>query len=469
MKKEIPPRTQHSITKVSYSLGSKWILLVFIMLLFGLQGCSYATKELKSESKIKSGKDITFYITTDIHYLSKELTDHGAAFNKFASTGAGRQLGYIDEILSAFTSEVKNNKPDILIISGDLTNNGEKKSHDDIAAKLVEIEKDGTFVYVIPGNHDILNPWARGFKEDKQYVTDTISDKDFSKIYREFGYEEAITRDKNTLSYLAIPSEDVWLLMLDTNQYKNNSIIGHPQTDGEITEDTYEWIKECSALAEEKGAKMITVMHHNLLNHSEVIQDGYTVNGNKEAIEEFQKNNLDLVLSGHIHIQDISSYKKDADTMYDIATGALSVFPHQYGILEYSFADTTFRYSTSKVEVENFSKESGIIDKNINNFSYYSEEFFGKLAYDMAYKQLVIEDTYSKDEIKSMSETMKILNLRYFAGTENLNSKDLVNSEGLKLWSSSPKGFFKEYVMSIFDDKDTDDNNLKIKIPSKEP
>lgn len=467
MKKEIPPRTQYLLTKASSKLDSKWILLVFIMLLFGLQGCSSATKELKSESKIKSGKDITMYIATDIHYLSKELTDDGAAFNKFVSTGAGKQLGYIDEILNAFTSEFKNNKPDILIISGDLTNNGEKKSHDDIADKLVEIEKNGTSVYVIPGNHDILNPWARGFKEDKQYVTDTISDKDFSKIYREFGYEEAITRDKNTLSYLAMPSEDVWLLMLDTNQYKDNSIIGHPQTDGEITEETYKWIKECSALAKDKGAKMITVMHHNLLNHSEVIQDGYTVNGNKEAIEEFQKNNLDLVLSGHIHIQDISSYKKDADTMYDIATGALSVFPHQYGILEYSFEDTTFRYSTSKVDVESFSKEAGIIDKNINNFSDYSEEFFGKLAYDMAYKQLVTADTYSKDEIKSMSETMKILNLRYFAGIENLNSKDVVNSEGLKLWSSSSQGFFKEYIMSIFEDKDTDDNNLEIKIPSK--
>ena len=467
MKKEIPPLTQHLLTKASSKLDLKWVLLVFIMLLFGLLGCSYATKELKPESRIKAGKDITMYIATDIHFLSKELTDDGAAFNKFVSTGAGKQLGYIDEILNAFTSEVKRSKPDILIISGDLTNNGEKKSHNDIASKLVELEKTGTSVYVIPGNHDILNPWARGFKEDKQYVTDTISDKDFKKIYSEFGYEEAIAHDKNTLSYLAMPSEDVWLLMLDTNQYKYNSIIGHPQTDGEITEETYEWIKECSTLAKEKGAKLVTVMHHNILNHSEVIQEGYTVNGNKEAIEEFQKSNIDLVLSGHIHIQDISSYKKDEGTMYDIATGALSVFPHQYGILKYSFEDTTLRYSTSKVDVESFSEGAGILDKNINNFSNYSEEFFGKLAYDMAYKQLVIEDTYSKDEIKSMSETMKILNLRYFAGIENLNSKDVVNSEGLKLWSGSPQGFFKEYVMSILEDKDTDDNNLEIKIPRK--
>lgn len=444
-------------------------LFIFIIILFSLQGCSQPTKNLNTEVKIKSGKDISFYIVTDIHYLSKALTDNGEAFNKFVSTGAGKQIGYMEEILSAFTYEVKNKKPDILIISGDLTNNGEKKSHVDIANKLKDIEKQGTSVYVIPGNHDVLNPWARSFKKDKQYVTDSIKDKEFSEIYGDFGYEEAILRDKNTLSYLAMPSEEVWLLMLDTNQYKNNARIGFPQTDGQITVETFDWIKKCSTLAKEKGAKIITVMHHNLLNHSDVIQEGYTVNDNKKAMDVFQSSNLNLILTGHIHIQDISSYKKGAEPIYDIATGSLAVFPHQYGMLKYSFKDSTFRYSTSKVDLEGFSKKVGIVDKNINNFSEYSRGFFGDLAYTMANKQLIKENTYSPDEIKSMSETMKLLNLRYFAGTENLNAKDVINSEGFKLWSDSPQNFLKKYIMSILEDKDTDDNNLQLQIPSRAP
>ena len=64
----------------------------------------------------------------------------------------------MDEILGAFTYEVKNKKPDVLIISGDLTSNGEKKSHVDLAEKLKEIEKAGTAIYVVRGNHDVLNP-----------------------------------------------------------------------------------------------------------------------------------------------------------------------------------------------------------------------------------------------------------------------------------------------------------------------
>lgn len=438
-------------------------LLLMTIFIFNIGGCTTFKKALKP-NKIAVDSDITFYIATDLHYLSKDLTDGGEAFKKFVSSGAGKQLDYIDETVSALAYDIKKKKPDILIISGDLTSNGEEKSHKALAKKLVEIEKSGTSVYVIPGNHDILNPWARGFKGDKQYVTDNISAKEFSSVYKDFGYGEAISKDKSTLSYLAAPSEKVWLLMLDTNQYKNNLRNNAPQTDGQITKDTMDWIKKCSALAKEKGARIITVMHHSLLNHSEVIQEGYTINNNQEVINGFEENGLDLILSGHIHIQDISSYKKGNSTIYDIATGSLAVNPHQYGILKYFFKNNEFDYSTSKVDVEGWSRVNGAADKNLNTFTNYSEEFFGSIAFDIAYKQLAMEENYAEDEIKQMSEVMKILNIRYFAGTENLNSKDIMSSEGFKLWLNSKEGFQKRYIMSILEDKDTEDNSLHIKL-----
>jgi 3',5'-cyclic AMP phosphodiesterase CpdA len=446
-----------------------YIVFVLVMSVLILAGCSSSRKDFKVDNETRYVKDITFYVATDMHYLSSALTDHEEAFNKFVSSGDGKQLNYIDEILNAFAYGINKNKPDILIISGDLTSNGEKQSHIDLAKKLYDIEKNGTSVYVIPGNHDISNPWARGFKEDKQYVTANINDKDFRRIYRKFGYDEAISRDKNTLSYLAAPSKDVWLLMLDTNKYKNNSKLGSPETDGEINQDTLDWIKECGALASKRGANIITVMHHNILNHSEVIQKGYTLNNNKIAIDIFKESNLNLVLSGHIHIQDISSYKKDEYTLYDIATGSLAVYPHQYGILKYSHLNNTLDYSTSKVDVEGWAKETGVTDKNIKNFMEYSEKFFGKFAYDMAYKQLIKDEGYSDDKIKLMAEIMELLNLRYFAGIENLNLKDVTNSEGFKLWSDSSQSFLKSYILSISTDKNTDDNNLKIQIHNKKP
>jgi 3',5'-cyclic AMP phosphodiesterase CpdA len=393
---------------------TKYTLIAIAMFVFILMGCSYSTKDIQVEYKIKSGRDLTFYIATDIHYLSESLTDKGEAFKKYVISGDGKQLEYMDEILDAFIYALNNKKPDVLIVSGDLTNNGEKKSHMDFAKKLKNIEKNGTPVYVIPGNHDISNPWARGFKGNKQYVVDSIKSKDFSQIYKEYGYTEAISRDKNTLSYLAAPSEDMWLLMLDTSKYKNNSNPGFPEREGEISQDTLQWIEKCCALAREKGVNLITVMHHNILDHCDVIQKGYILNNNGEAIDTFKANNMNLVLSGHIHIQDISSYKKDQYTIYDIVTSSLAVYPHNYGILEYCAQDADFSYRSLKVDVEGWSKAEGIMDKNLNNFNNYSEEFFGQIAFKRASEKLNMEESYSKEEIKLMSEVMKLLSLRFF-------------------------------------------------------
>lgn len=456
------------------SVRKKFIVFVFVVLLFSLLGWSFSQKDKNdenqagisknknSEYKIQKGHDITMYTATDIHYLGNDLTDGGAAFKEYVASGDGKQLQYIDEIMDAFIYEIESEKPDILIISGDLTNNGEKESHVELAKKINVIEESGTTVYVIPGNHDISNPWARSFKGDKQYMTESINEKEFSEIYANFGYDEAISKDQTTLSYLAAPSENLWLLMLDTSKYKNNDDLGIPQTDGELSQDTLDWIKKGSALAREKGAKILTVMHHNILDHSEVVRKGFTLNNSSETLDLFNENDLNLVLSGHIHVQDISSFKNGKDTQYDIATGSLAVNPHQYGIIKYSFENNSIDYATSRVDVENWSKEKGVTDKNLNHFSVYGEEYFGKFAYDMAYKQLIMEEIYSEGEIKSMSEIMEILNVRYFAGTENLNLKDVITKDGYQLWSQAQDSFLKRYIKSISSDSDTDDNQLHI-------
>jgi 3',5'-cyclic AMP phosphodiesterase CpdA len=447
----------------------KYKLVLFTLLLLVLAGCKGQSIALKKDYKIKSGKDIVFYTATDLHYLSKSLIDNGEAFNKFISSGDGKQLKYMDEILDAFTSNIKRAVPDVLIISGDLTNHGEKQSHLDLAQKLKTIEESGTSVYVIPGNHDILNPYARAFKGDKQYVTDYINYKDFSKIYADFGYEEAISKDDDSLSYLAAPSEDLWFLMLDTNKYKDNITLRSPQLEGELSQDTLSWIIKCSTLAEENGASIVTVMHHNILDHSEVIREGFTLDNNEEALKVFKDNNLNLVLSGHIHIQDICSDNNETSSIYDIASNSLAIYPHQYGILKYSSQDNSIDYNTARVDVEGWAKDKGIADENLNNFKKYSEAYFGRFAYDMASRQFAKASNYSENQIKSMSEIMRTLNLRYFAGTENLNSKDVVNSEGFKLLLNSPESFLKSYANSIVSDKNLDDNSLHMIINNKSP
>ncbi|MDQ0192492.1 metallophosphoesterase family protein [Paenibacillus wynnii] len=283
---------------------------------------------------------MTIFLTTDIHYLSKSLTDGGAAFQRDLALGDGKQLRYSEELMKAFAYDVQIQKPDITLISGDLTNNGEKQSHLDMAGHLKAMESStGTQVYVIPGNHDLLNPWAKSFKGQHQYKTESINPKTFRKIYGPYGYDEALSKDRHSLSYLAAPSAKLWLLMLDTNMYRNNKELRHPQLEGRLSSSTLKWIDKCGELAKQKGATIVGIMHHSLLDHSELMHDGFTIQNTQEVREVLLRNGIASVFSGHIHIQDISSYKQGTEEIYDVANSALSVFPHQFGIMTYSNAN----------------------------------------------------------------------------------------------------------------------------------
>jgi 3',5'-cyclic AMP phosphodiesterase CpdA len=413
------------------------------------------------ETKLESGKDVTFFVASDTHYLAESLTDNGEAFQQFINSGDGKQLDYIHEIMNAFENDIKKKKPEVLIISGDLTSNGEKESHLELAKRLSKIEKKGTSVFVIPGNHDISNPFARSFKGDKQYMASYINASEFSNIYADFGYKEAISRDKTTLSYLAAPSEDVWLLMLDTAQYENNIVFGLPQMDGRIAEETKDWIKQCSDLAKSKGAELIAVMHHNLLNHSEVIREGYTINNSEDIVQLFQQSDINLALSGHIHLQDIKSQKNDKYSIHDVVTGCISIYPQKYGVLKYSKKNGV-DYNTSTVDVEGWAKENGIADKNLVNFKEFSKKIYGDKIYSRIVSRLAITDAYTSDELKLMGETYRNLNLRYFEGLKNIGTEEIKNSPGFKLWVSSEENFSQRNLLKLVNSNGEDNNILHI-------
>lgn len=424
--------------------------LKFVILLLissSLFGCSSASdKTEKITAPIEKDQDLSIIETTDVHYFAPSLTDNGAAFKQYVAAGDGKQLAYSDEITDAFLEDVEAKKTDVLIISGDLTNNGEKTSHEELAKKLAQVEKAGTQVFVVPGNHDINNPWARKFEKDKQLPTDTITPTDFSKIYGDFGYKDAISSDDFSLSYLAAPSSKVWLLMLDTAIYKTNMQQGTPTTEGGLTTGTLDWVKECSALAEKNGAKLIPVMHHNLTNHSDVIQRGFTINYNQQVIDTLTAGNMEFSLSGHIHTQNIRTAKStDGKEITDIVTNALSVYPHKYGNITYSAKNKNFTYQSQNLDIESWAKEHGKTDKNLLNFDQFDYDTFYNSGYDKAIMDLMTSDaykTYSQSDKEKMADTMGLNNMYFFAGTAP------PKSAGMALWDSAPNSFLKDYVLS---------------------
>jgi 3',5'-cyclic AMP phosphodiesterase CpdA len=400
----------------------------------------------------KSDK-LSLYVASDLHYLSPSLHDDGQAFQDYVTGGDGKMLNYSEELTDAWVAEMKAQKPKVLVLSGDLTNNGEKESHLALAAKLKQIEQSGTDVYVIPGNHDLNNPWARRFKTDGQYEAESVTVDEFTDIYKDYGYGTPLSRDTNSLSYVAKVTDKLRLLMLDSSQYRYNRTLGYPITRGDLTDGTMEWIRQNGEKAQAEGAQMIAVLHHNLIDHTEPSREGYTLDNGAEVRALFERLNIQLTLSGHIHAQSIAQ----SGSLYDIATGAFAVYPHPYGVIQIFPKAGTLVYDTHQVDVDAWSKKHKLENPDLTGFSSYSRNFFYARTYNKAYASLE-DQPFSTADREEMAAALAELNMYYFAGAESRIPPELKQSPGALLWAKAEDSYLKTYVQDILTSQKVNDH-----------
>ncbi len=434
-------------------IGALTIIMIIILLWGGEQNAS--------KSQNASGKQddsLRLILATDIHYLSPALIEKGELFDRMMSIGDGKQMNYIGEITDAFLDTVITEHPDGLILSGDLTFNGEKKSHEDLAKKLKKVKKAGIPVYVIPGNHDIQNFYASKYKKTSLEPAESVSATEFDQIYSSYGREDAMVKDEDSLSYIAEVSKDLWLFMLDTAKYEDNSLAHPSEASGRVRDTTYRWMETYLEKAKEGGITPIIVMHHNLLQHS-ILFDGYTVDNNVRFINLFQKYNAQLVLSGHMHIQAIDSKTTNGQTVYDIATSSLAVYTNQFGVVKFVPGEGLY-YETQPVDIDAWAIKTKQKDKNLLEFEKYSHDFFSTNAYNKVVNRL--EEGVSPEEAKLMAETFAWVNPYYFSGTANTIRQEVMKSEGYHLWVEKEGLRSREYVMSMVDGVKEDDTKLFI-------
>ncbi|MEG0091445.1 MAG: metallophosphoesterase, partial [Oscillospiraceae bacterium] len=391
----------------------KKILTLFLSLTFilVLSGCT-------------AQKNIEIIQATDIHYLSQQLTDNSPAFVEMMSEADGKLTHYIEPITEAFISQVMEEKPDFLILSGDLTFNGEKLSHLDFAKKIKKVNDSGVTVLVIPGNHDIDYPFSMGFEGDSAYPTERISKEEYEQIYQEFGLSKATSRDKETFSYFYSLSKKVQVLMLDVNTGAQF---------GTVSEGTLNWIKSNLEAAKKEGIATVAVTHQNLLNQSQTLTKGFTIDNGEDLAKLLKEYNVKLNLSGHTHVQHIA----DSDgKLFDISTCALSVYPCQYGVVNINTKDMAIDYKIKKTEVSRWAQKNNITDENLKNFEEYSLEFFTQLSYNKAYNQLE-ETTIPTAEKEKMAMLFAQMNDYYFPGNLYDVVGELKESEGYRLWQKN--------------------------------
>ncbi|MDO5415823.1 MAG: metallophosphoesterase [Lachnospiraceae bacterium] len=400
-------------------------------------------------------------IGADIHYLARELTDQGPEFVQMVEHGDGKVTNYIWEITEAFTQEVIQERPDLLILPGDLSLNGEWKSHEELAGYLKRIEEAGIPVVVIPGNHDINNIGASRFSEGRRIPAEKTSPQQFYEIYRDFGYDEAISRDTESLSYVYPVSESVWALMLDSCQYDPVNLVG-----GMIDTETYDWIEEQLDAAYEAGVMLLPVSHHNLLEESRIYEEDCTIEHSDPLIEMLVGWGATLYLSGHLHVQHYMNSDPEwgGETgIYEVVTSSLATPPCQYGVL-YFQDDGDFRYHTQILDMDSWARANGSEDENLLKFSEYRVPFLENVFYNQAYDQLqkMTEVGFTQKQKEQMSKVYAKANCYYYWGRAIEIAEQLKESEQYELWSEfAGASVQSEYLDYILEETLADFNYLK--------
>ncbi len=403
------------------------------------------------------------HILTDVHYLAKSLHDDGCAFKRLVYEGDGKNVELIHDVLEAYRFSVQKDKPDVLLVTGDLTLNGEKASHLALASWFNALESNGIKVFVLPGNHDILNPWARGYAGDRTYTTESVTIKEFRSVYRACGFDEAIARDEDSLSYVAEPIPGLRIFMLDSCLYSDNMRLGFPEAEGSFGYGTLDWILANMQEAKQAGSRVLVAMHHSAVDHNPFISEGYTVHDADFVLDRFLEAGIDFTLTGHVHIQDISERSTPRGNFHDIATNALSVYPHHYGRVLFSPRERLIRYRAIPVDVEAWARAKTIQDNRLGDFRAYSKQFFRDRSAFMVKRMLVDSDApLATERLNSLIDLFGTLNERFFAGKAFLNASDTIVSEAYRDLIINDYGFLSSYGQSIIEDPSPENNEIEI-------
>ena len=185
---------------------------------------------------------------------------------------------FVPTLLDRAIVEVNELRPDIVIVSGDLTGDGLRGEFQQAADYLARLDCER--LIVIPGNHDSRNV---GYVHFEELVG-----------------ERSSTLHHNGLSIVAVDSTEPDL---------DHGVIGRGR---------YPWIIE--RFEEQEAFLRIFVLHHHLLPVPGTGRERNVVHDAGDTLETLQRADVHLVLSGHKHV----SYAWRLENLFVVNAGTVS-------------------------------------------------------------------------------------------------------------------------------------------------
>lgn len=290
-------------------------------------------------------------VISDVHLMAPSLLQkEGKAFDNYIANDR-KMLVESSELLDSVSKHLIAYQPQIIFITGDLTKDGERISHLLLVDRYLKpLKAQGIRIYVVPGNHDVNNPHAKVYNGDNAQRTTTVSAKDFTHIYNDYGYGEALATDPNSLSYVVQLDDKTRLIAVDACRYEDNNFDKDIcVTAGRIKPQTMDFIQAEAQKAHKLGMYVIMMMHHGIVSHfkwQDKIMKEYLVNNWKKDAKRLAQMGIKVCFTGHFHAQDISNKYG----LTDIETGSTVSYPHPYRLIDVDTDKQTLQIRTEKVE-----------------------------------------------------------------------------------------------------------------------
>ena len=379
-------------------------------------------------------------VVSDIHYLAPELYQGSELFLRALRAGDGKITQYSEELMAALEAEALHQMPDALIVTGDLTFNGEKVSHQALAQKFAKIQQVGVPVYVIPGNHDINCPDARAYGNGVWMPVETVTEAEFAEIYREqlLPAEGGVNAN---FSYHVEVSDDLWLALVDAAYYR-----GAAQVFGFFTGDHQDWLTDVLERADRAGARVVTASHHSLIAHTDFSRDSYVMFNDAVLTRLLKAHHVPLHLSGHLHVQHIAQ----DEGLYDAALGAFCVTPHRYALVTLN-DDGALTYQAL-----------ALCDEHLpSGFQDMSRDWFYSVTAEKNRANLSALDV-PDDDLEAMIDFSARFNVAYFSGLYRSDDPAWREDPGYLIWREHRKDGVGAYLEMIMNEKNGDNLYLSI-------
>lgn len=269
-------------------------------------------------------KQVKFYVMADPHFFDTALGCSGKEYEDFMHYEQ-KCFAETESINKSVFEFLKNaNEADIVLIAGDLSFNGEKKSHEGFIKLLYELKNSGKKIYVVTADHDFK--WKRedtfAFGENGRYSPEHTERDELIELYKDFGFGDAIAIDKEHLSYVAQLSDDVRLMALNCDLKKDGKYY--------FFEEQREWIEKQAEKAREDNQTIVAMCHYPILPGQPLFSliSPMLIRDAHKFASFLADNGIHIIFTGHMHNQSINELiTEKGNKLYDITTGSVIANP----------------------------------------------------------------------------------------------------------------------------------------------